>query len=108
METGPVRFTLEFARIFFSDLGYVGPILMFLIVLISLTGFVIGRCEGRSKSDAVYHAFINATTVGYGDLRPTKKLSKMLAVANALIGLVFTGIVVAVGIHAVEHALKAI
>jgi voltage-gated potassium channel len=108
METGPVRFTLEFARIFFSDLGYVGPILMFLIVLISLIGFVIGRCEGWSKSDAVYHAFINATTVGYGDLRPTKKLSKMLAVANALIGLVFTGIVVAVGIHAVEHALKAI
>jgi hypothetical protein len=55
METGPVRFTLEFARIFFSDLGYVGPISMFLIVLISLIGFVIGRCEGWSKSDAVYH-----------------------------------------------------
>jgi len=29
-------------------------------------------------------------------------------VANALIGLVFTGIVVAIGIHAVENALKAI
>ena len=108
MESGPVRFTLEFARIFFIDLGYVGPILIFLILLISVIGHFIGKLEGWSKSDALYHAFINATTVGYGDLRPTKRLSKFLAVMNALIGLVFTGIIVAIGIHAVDHAIEAL
>ncbi len=108
METGPVRFTIEFVRVFFSDLGYAAPILMFLIVLISFIGYLIGRLEGWSRLDSFYHAFINATTVGYGDLRPTKKLPKVLAVVNALVGLVFTGILVAIGVHAADSAIRAI
>ena len=108
METGAVRFTIEFVRVFFSDLGYAAPILSFLIVLIGLIGYIIGRLEGWSKLDAFYHAFINATTVGYGDLRPTKKPAKVLAIVNALVGLVFTGIVVAIGVHAADSAIKAI
>ena len=108
METGTIKYTVEFARIFFSDMLYAGPILGFLILLICFIGYAIGRIEGWSKLDAMYHAFINATTVGYGDLRPTKKSSKMLAVANALVGLVFTGIIVAIGLHAADSAIRAI
>ena len=72
--------------------------------MVCVIGFIIGRIEGWSKSDALYHAFINATTVGYGDFRPKKKLSKILAVVLALVGLVFTGMIVAISLHAADHA----
>ena len=101
-----MEFTFDFIRIFFIELAYAGPILIFLILCISLMGLIIGRNEGWSRTDALYHAFINATTVGYGDFRPTRKGSKLLAVATALVGLVFTGIVIAIGVHAADQAFK--
>ena len=45
------------------------PILLMLIALIVLNGLSIGRVEGWKVGESLYHAFINATTVGYGDIR---------------------------------------
>ena len=103
-----MEFTLLFTRVFFIELFFVGPVLISLILLISLIGYIIGKIEGWSRFDALYHAFINATTVGYGDLRPTKKPSKLLAIAIALVGLIFTGIVVAIGLHAADYAFNKV
>jgi voltage-gated potassium channel len=103
-----MKFTFDFIHMFFVDLGYASPILIFLIVCISLMGYIIGRKEGWSRFDALYHAFINATTVGYGDLYPTKKTSKLLSVAIAVVGLIFTGIVIAIGVHAVDQAFNKV
>ncbi len=99
-----MEFTYNFLRVFLSDLLYAGPILVFLVLLISFIGYSIGRIEGWSKSDALYHAFINATTVGYGDFRPVKKSSKMLAVVLAFVGLILTGMIVAIALHAANYA----
>jgi hypothetical protein len=99
-----MEFTLEFLRTFALDLAYAGPLLTSLLLLIALIGFVIGRIEGWSLSDSLYHAFINATTVGYGDFRPTRKRAKFLAVVLAFVGLVFTGMVVAIALHAGNDA----
>ena len=103
-----IEFTYDFVRVFFFELVYVGPILASLMLCICFMGYIIGRIEGWSCFDALYHAFINATTVGYGDFRPTKKLSKMLAIAIAFVGIVFTGIVVAIGVHASDQAFKKV
>jgi len=103
-----VEYTLLFTRVFFIELFYVSPVLILLILLISLIGYIIGKIEGWSRFDALYHAFINATTVGYGDFRPTKKPSKLLAIAIALVGLIFTGIVVAIGLHAADYAFDKV
>ena len=99
-----MEFTLEFFDILFIDLIHAAPLLVFLLALIIAIGYIIGRIEGWSLSDSIYHAFINATTVGYGDFRPTDKRAKFLAVMLAMIGLVFTGMVVAVALHAANHA----
>ena len=99
-----MEFTVYFSRVFFNDLLYASPLLIFLLVLISVIGISIGRIEGWSKSDSLYHAFINATTVGYGDFRPNKGPSKILAVVLALVGMVFTGMIVAISLHAADHA----
>lgn len=99
-----MEFTNNFLSVFLTDLFYAGPLLVFLVLLISFIGYSIGRIEGWSKSDALYHAFINATTVGYGDFRPVKKSSKMLAVVLAFVGLILTGMIVAIALHAADYA----
>ena len=72
--------------------------------LLKRLGIFIGRIEGWSLSDSIYHAFINATTVGYGDFRPAKGRAKFLAIVLAFLGLVFTGMVVAIALHAANDA----
>lgn len=99
-----LEFTLEFLHVFSVDLLYAAPLLVCLLALISLIGYIIGRIEGWSKTDALYHAFINATTVGYGDFRPKQKRAKLLAVVLAFVGLILTGMVVAIALHAADHA----
>ena len=74
------------------------------MLVIAFIGFIIGRIVGWSLSDSLYHAFINATTVGYGDFRPSEKRAKFLAIVLAFIGLVFTGMVVAIALHAANYA----
>ena len=47
--------------------------------------------------------------MGYGDIRPMGRLSKALSVLIALIGMIFTGIIVALAVNAVTesfHVLK--
>ena len=99
-----MEFTFRFLHVFAVDLLYASPVLVCLLIVIALIGLSIGRIEGWSRFDALYHAFINATTVGYGDLRPTKRNSKKLAVVLAFVGLIFTGMVVAIALHAANYA----
>ena len=99
-----MEFTLEFIRVFLNDLVYAGPLLISLLLLIGIIGYIIGRVEGWSLGDSLYHAFINATTVGYGDFRPAQGRAKFLAILLAFVGLVFTGMVVAIALHAANYA----
>ncbi|WP_367180590.1 ion channel [uncultured Ruegeria sp.] len=41
-------------------------------------GLSIGRIKGWSTGTSLYHAPINATTVGYGDTKPEKPASRFL------------------------------
>ncbi len=94
-----------FLSVFFWDLIYLSPILVFLLILVCTLGISMGRIEGWSTGSSLYHAFINATTVGYGDIKPEKPASRVLAVINAFVGLIFAGIIVGIGVHAVEAAM---
>ena len=69
-------------------------------------GQLVGRFQQWSRSDALYYAFITATTVGYGDFRPSRRRSKLTAIAIALTGILLTGIIVAIGIKALESSFK--
>jgi len=71
-----------------------------LAVIISFVAILVGRREGWSIADSLYFGFITATTVGYGDMRPTHGRGKFLAIVIAFTGLVLTGIVVALSIEA--------
>jgi hypothetical protein len=52
------------------------------------------------------YTFITATRVGYGYIRPLKPVSRILSVLIALIGVTFTGIIVAMAINAATKSFS--
>lgn len=71
-----------------------------------MLGHVVCQLEKWSKFDGLYWSFITATTVGYGDIRPLKKVSKVLSVLIALVGIMLTGIMIAVTLNTASIAFE--
>ena len=101
-----MEITFRFVRIFFYGLELASPLLLSLALLITLLGQIVGFRESWSRFDSLYWAFITATTVGYGDIRPVARLSKTLSVLIALTGIIFTGVIVALAINAATIAFS--
>lgn len=101
-----IGLTLTFLKQFGIGLYLTFPLLLSLAALITLLGQTVGRKEGWSRFNSFYWSFITATTVGYGDIRPTKHASRLIAVLIAFLGLVLSGIVIAVAVNAATVALK--
>lgn len=99
--------TLVFLKLFAVGLWLMLPPLLTLVAAITLLGQLVGKREGWSRFDSFYWAFITATTVGYGDIRPASRGSRLLSILIALLGLLFTGIVIAVAVQAATVALKS-
>jgi voltage-gated potassium channel len=97
--------TVTFLKQFGIGLWLTFPLLLSLAAGITLLGQTVGRKEGWSRFDSFYWSFITATTVGYGDIRPVKRGSRILAILIAFLGLVLTGIVIAVAVRAGSLAL---
>ena len=83
------------------------PLLLSSAAVIAVLGMVAGKKEGWSRFDSIYWSFVTATTVGYGDVRPVQRLSRVIAIVIALLGLTMTGILIALAVHAATFALAA-
>ena len=98
----------DFRRFFFKELlgrvMMVWPILPVLLGMIVALGTVVGLLEHWHFMEAIYFAFISGLTIGYGDLVPKQPLSRVLAVAIGLVGVLLVGLVVAIGVSALDRA----
>jgi voltage-gated potassium channel len=101
-----MKFAFSYLGFFLEHLQFAWPLLGFLAVIIMLLGLVVGRVESWGRFDSIYWAFITATTVGYGDIRPKKRFSRLLSVLIALVGVTFTGLIVALAINAATLAFS--
>ena len=101
-----MEFTTIFIQYFFIGILFTSPVLIAISLFIILLGHFVGKIEGWSRFDTLYYSFITATTVGYGDFPPRHKRSKMLAIVIAFCGLLLTGIVVAIALHALDKAFE--
>lgn len=101
-----MEFTLSFLKLFFFGLYLAAPILLALMLIIISLGLRVGKNENWSRYDSLYWSFITATTVGFGDFRPTKKICKAMAVIIAFTGLVTSGIIVAIAVDSAMGAFK--
>jgi len=103
----PWGLTFRFLKQLAIGLWYFSPLLAVLLAAIMLLGYFGGKYEGWSTSDSFYWALVTATTVGYGDFRPTRRQSRVIAIAIALLGLLTTGIIIALGVNAATKALNS-
>ena len=101
-----MEYTYAYFQYFFNHLSIAWPLLLTIALLITALGVCVGFLESWPRFDSIYWAFVTATTVGYGDIRPLKPLSRILSVLIALIGLTFTGILVALAIDAASRAFS--
>jgi voltage-gated potassium channel len=100
--------TITFLKQFAIGIGLTSPLLLTLAIVITLLGQFVGKREGWSRSDSFYWSFITATTVGYGDIRPVAQRSRLIAVLIAFLGLILSGIIIAVAVEATTRALRTV
>ena len=93
---------LEFAQIHLHLLGHVSGVLLSLTLLIFIVGVLLARFDNKGIRESIYLAFITAFTIGFGDITPQSPMAKILTIVIALLGLVFTGVLVAVAIKAID------
>lgn len=86
----------SFVVSFYRHAMYVREVLLVQVLLMALGGVAISRIEGISLGESTYFAFITGLTIGYGDVTPTTTTGRILSVGIGLIGMLFTGIVVAI------------
>jgi voltage-gated potassium channel Kch len=104
----PKGLTIVFIKDFVRGLWLMFPLLFSLLAAISVLGQWVGRIEAWSRVDSLYWSFVTATTLGYGDLRPSRTKSKLIAIVIAFLGLILTRIVIAVAVQAISLALTQI
>ena len=96
----------KFLTILAWSVYFVSPILIVLAATIVALGQIAGRIESWEKFDALYWSFITATTVGYGDIRPTRKRTKGISILIAFLGVIFTGFIVAIAVNAASVVIE--
>jgi hypothetical protein len=100
----PSAIRRKFLRGLFAELRVVWPILSVLLALMVGLGLTIGWREGWSIEEAVFFTFVSGLTIGYGDLVPRFPLTRALAIAIGLCGVLLTALLAAVAVQALASA----
>jgi len=80
-------------------------LLQALIALIVIGAVVIAYVEKMPFGDALYFSFVTGLTIGYGEIVAKTLLGRLVALLIGLIGIVFSGMVVAIAVRAVQKTL---
>jgi hypothetical protein len=94
-----IRFNLEFWR----TLWHMSPVNLALFALIVINSWAISYVEKLPFGDALYFAFITGLTIGYGDIVVKTPVGRILAVLIGFIGVLFSGLVIAVAVRALRE-----
>jgi voltage-gated potassium channel len=81
-------------------------ILLILLAIIIIGGLLLSLFDGKSLAEGQYLAFITAMTIGYGDLAPVTWPARIVAVLIGINGLLFTGVIVAFTLKAIELTFR--
>ena len=94
----------RFLSHFFLMSWHLRTVYLVLLTLILVGALAISRFEGLPIGASIYFSFITGFTVGYGDIVPHTAAGRFVAVSLGFVGILFTGVVVAVTVRAVREA----
>ena len=101
-----MKMFVRFNYHFFIIIGRLQAVFLALSALILGIAVVIRHLEKMPFGESLYFSFITGLTIGYGDIVVKTPLARLLAVLLGLIGIIFTGVMVAAALRAIERSLE--
>lgn len=99
---------LRFSWHFWRATWRLKSVFIALLLLIVAGAGLITYTEQLSFGEALYFAFVTGLTVGYGDIAAVTAVGRMISIFLGIIGIMFTGLVVAVAVHSVQIAMQEV
>ena len=96
----------SFTNHFLRAIWHVRAVILALIALVVVGAAVLTYVEKMPFADALYFAFVTGLTIGYGDIVMHTPVGRLIALLIGLIGILFTGLIVAVLVHAVRESIE--
>jgi hypothetical protein len=101
-----MKLLIRFSYHFLIIIWRLSAVLLAMFTVVVISAGAISLIENRPFGESLYFTFITGLTIGYGDIVVKTPIARLIAVLLGLIGIIFTGIVVAAAIRAVEKSLK--
>lgn len=96
----------NFTQHFFRVIWHIKTVVLVLIALVVAGAAVITIIEKMPFGDTLYFAFVTGLTIGYGDIVVKTPFGRLLALLIGLIGILFTGLMVAALVYAVRVSIE--
>jgi len=96
----------NFAHHFFRAIWLVKSVILTLVALILAGAAAVTLVEKMPFRDSLYFAFVTGLTIGYGDIVVKTPFGRLVALLIGLIGILFTGLMVAVLVLAVRESYE--
>ena len=96
----------SFSYHFIHAIWHVRTIILILIALIVAGAAAVTLVEKMPFADTLYFAFVTGLTIGYGDIVMQTPVGRLVALLIGFIGILFTGLLVAVMVHAVRESFE--
>ncbi len=93
-----------FVRCLWSYLLYLRHVFASLLFLLTCGGLAVCVIEDLEWGEGMYFAFITGLTIGYGDISPETFWGRLLSVLIGIIGMLLTGLTIAVANRALHDA----
>ena len=103
-----MKMFVRFNYHFFIIIGRLQAVFLALSALILGIAVVIRHLEKMPFGESLYFSFITGLTIGYGDIVVKTSFGRIVAVLLGLIGVVFTGLMVAAALRAVGESMKGV
>lgn len=95
----------HFTYHFFQIVWRIKTVILALIALIVAGAGAITLFEKMSFADTLYFAFVTGLTIGYGDIVMKTPGGRLIALMIGLVGILFTGLLVAILVYAVRESM---
>jgi len=76
-----------------------------LIVWLMVNAAAIAYFEKLPFAEALYFTCVTGLTIGYGDIAPVTLAGRVVAILTGLIGILITGLIAAVAVHALRATM---